>query len=72
MWMMGVLAATAPTGSLVKMAIGALGVIGMGWHMRHLATTVDLGNPQSCLEAFRALRTTGMILVAALALVVLL
>ncbi|WP_116132489.1 4-hydroxybenzoate octaprenyltransferase [Tropicimonas sp. IMCC34043] len=72
MWAVGTLAATAPTGSLLKMAIGLLGVFGMGWHMRFLARNVDFGDPQSCLTAFRALRTTGMILVVALAVVILL
>jgi 4-hydroxybenzoate polyprenyltransferase len=72
MWIVGVILTTAPTGEWFKPVIGLAGVLAMGLHMRHLTDSVALDDPQSCLKAFRALRTTGMILVVALALVVVL
>ena len=72
MWTVGILAATTPSGDWLKTAIGLAGVLGMGWHMKYLTDTVNLDDPNSCLKKFRALRTTGLILVVTLALIVLL
>ncbi|MFV0360246.1 4-hydroxybenzoate octaprenyltransferase [Tropicimonas sp.] len=70
MWSTGVIFALSGRGAL-PLGIALAGVLAMGWHMNFLTRTVDLSDPKSCLYTFRELRTTGMILVVALVLALL-
>ncbi len=71
MMTVGVILALGPTGNPLALAIGLVGVWGMGLHMSWLMATLDIDSPESCLTRFRALTQTGMILVVALAVTVL-
>ncbi|MFD0981740.1 4-hydroxybenzoate octaprenyltransferase [Tropicimonas aquimaris] len=65
MMTVGVILAFAPVGNPLALAIALVGAWGMGLHMTWQTARLDISDPASCLSTFRALTQTGMILVAA-------
>jgi 4-hydroxybenzoate polyprenyltransferase len=79
-WLRGFLAATvllfglavvialAPTGNMLKLALGIGAAWGIGWHLAWQLTRLDIDNPAVCLRLFRSNRDAGLVPVAFLAL----